>query len=115
RNRSTRFGRDHHFDQIRSLEDYRKQVQIGDYEGLRPYIDRAKNGEANALTDAPVLMFTMTSGSTGEPKLIPVTATTRHNHKELTRLWYYRAYLDHPGFLSAKLRGSVKIGRAHVR
>jgi GH3 auxin-responsive promoter len=107
RNRSTRFGRDHHFDQIRSLEDYRKQVQIGDYEGLRPYIDRAKNGEANALTDAPVLMFTMTSGSTGEPKLIPVTATTRHNHKELTRLWYYRAYLDHPGFLSAKLLGIV--------
>jgi hypothetical protein len=107
RNRSTRFGRDHHFDQIRSLADCRKQVQIGDYEGLRPYVERAKNGEANALTDAPVLMFTLTSGSTGEPKLIPVTETTRNNHRELTRLWYYRAYLDHPGFLSAKLLGIV--------
>jgi hypothetical protein len=107
RNCSTRFGRDHHFDQIHSLADYRKQVQIGDYERLRPYVERAKNGEANVLTDAPVLMFTMTSGSTGEPKLIPVTGTTRDNHRELTRLWYYRAYLDHSGFLSAKLLGIV--------
>jgi GH3 auxin-responsive promoter len=107
RNGSTRFGRDHHFDQIRSLADYRKRVQIGDYEGLRPYVERAKNGEANALTDAPVLMFTVTSGSTGEPKLIPVTETALNNHRELTRLWYYRAYLDHPGFFSAKLLGIV--------
>jgi GH3 auxin-responsive promoter len=107
RNRSTCFGRDHHFDQIRSLADYRKQVQIGDYEGLRPYVERMKNGEANALTDAPVLMFTMTSGTTGEPKLIPVTESTLNNHKELTRLWYYRAYLDHPGFLNGKLLGIV--------
>ena len=107
RNRSTRFGRDHRFDQIRSLGDYRKQVQIGDYERLRRYVERAKNGETNTLTDAPVLMFTMTSGSTGEPKLIPVTATTLDNHRELTRLWYYRAYLDHPGFLKAKLLGVV--------
>jgi hypothetical protein len=107
RNHSTRFGRDHHFDQIRSLSDYRKQVQIDDYERLRPYVEQAKNGEANVLTDAPVLMFTMTSGSTGEPKLIPVTESTLNNHKELTRLWYYRAYLDHPGFLSGKLLGIV--------
>jgi hypothetical protein len=49
----------------------------------------------------------MTSGSTGEPKLIPVTASTKRNHRELTRLWYYRAYLDHPGFLSNKLLGLV--------
>jgi GH3 auxin-responsive promoter len=66
-----------------------------------------KNGEANALTDEPILMFTMTSGSTGAPKLIPVTETTRNNHRELTRLWYYRAYLDHPGLFSAKLLGIV--------
>src|SRR6266508_130990 len=106
-NRETRFGRDHHFDQIRSLADYRKQVQIGDYERLRPYVERAKNGEMNVLTEEPVLMFTMTSGSTGEPKLIPVTKSARDNHRQLTRLWYYRAYSDHPGLLDAKLLGVV--------
>jgi len=107
RNRGTRFGRDHRFDGIRSLNDYRSRVEIGDYERLRPYVERAKHGEPNALTEEPVLMFTMTSGSTGEPKLIPVTKTALDNHRELTRFWYYRAYLDYPGFLSGKLLGVV--------
>ena len=44
---------------------------------MRAYAERAQNGEANVLTAEPVLMFTMTSGSTGQPKLIPVTKTTR--------------------------------------
>jgi len=107
RNRSTRFGRDHRFDIIRSLSDYREQVEIGDYERLRPYIDAAKNGEANALTSEPVLMFTQTSGSTGQPKLIPITESARNNYRLLTRFWYYRAYVDHPECLSGKLLGIV--------
>jgi Enolase C-terminal domain-like/GH3 auxin-responsive promoter len=45
----------------------------GDDERLRPYVERAKNGEGNALTSKPVLMFTQTSGSTGQPKLIPIS------------------------------------------
>ena len=107
RNRPTRFGRDHYFAEIHNLNDYRERVEIGDYGRLRPYVERAKNGEAGALTQEPVLMFTLTSGSTGEPKLIPVTATTKTNHRELTRLWYYRAYTEHPGFMSGKLLGIV--------
>jgi hypothetical protein len=107
RNRSTRFGRDHHFNAIHNLNDYRKQVAIGDYERLRPYVERIKNGESGELTEEAALMFTMTSGSTGEPKLIPVTETTRKNHRELTRLWYYRAYLEHPGFMHGKLLGII--------
>src|SRR5919108_1886528 len=79
RNDATLFGRDHRFDTIDSLTDYRKQVQIGDYERLRAYVERAANGEANALTSGPGLMFTLTSGSTGQPKLIPITESARDN------------------------------------
>ena len=107
RNRATRFGRDHRFDEIRTLGDYRKQVAIEDYERLRPYIERAKDGAAAELTAEPVSMFTVTSGSTGEPKLIPVTATSKKNHRELTRLWYHRACVDHPKLMSGKLLGVV--------
>ncbi len=107
RNRATRFGRDHHFDAIRNLNEYRKQVEIGDYERLRAYVERAQNGEANVLTAEPVLMFTTTSGSTGQPKLIPVTKTTQRNHRQLTRFWYHRALLDHPDLFSGKLLGVV--------
>ena len=107
RNRATRFGLDHRFDAIHSLDDYRNQVAISDYERLRPYVEQAQNGAAGALTAAPVLMFTRTSGSTGEPKLIPVTEATRRNHRQLTRLWYYRALTDHPDLFSGKLLGIV--------
>ncbi|HUF40824.1 MAG TPA: GH3 auxin-responsive promoter family protein [Verrucomicrobiae bacterium] len=107
RNRATRFGRAHNFKSIGSLSDYRNQVAIADYERLRPYIELVKNGETDALTAERVEMFTMTSGSTGEPKLIPVTATTRENHRQLTRLWYYRALVDHPDLFNGKLLGVV--------
>ena len=107
RNRSTQFGKDHRFDAIHSFDDYRRQVTIGDYERLRPYVERAENGASNILTEAPVVMFTKTSGSTGAPKLIPVTETSRANHRRLTRLWYYRAHLDHPKLFSGKLLGVI--------
>lgn len=107
RNRSTAFGVDHRFASIQSLDDYQHQIAVADYERLRPYVERAARGEANVLTEAPVLMFTMTSGSTGAPKLIPVTETSRANHRRLTRLWYYRAYLDHPSLFNGKLLGVI--------
>ena len=111
RNRATAFGKDHGFAAIANLADYRKQVAIGDYERLRPYVERAENGEVRVLTEAPVRMFTLTSGSTGAPKLIPVTETSRANHRQLTRLWYHRADLDHPGLFSGKMLGVVSPAR----
>ncbi len=107
RNRSTRFGREHRFKSIGSLSDYHNQVAIADYERLRPYVELVNKGERHALTAEPIDMFMMTSGSTGEPKLIPVTAKTRENHRQLTRLWYYRALADHPDLFNGKLLGVV--------
>jgi hypothetical protein len=107
RNREARFGRDHRFESIRSLSDYRNQVPLADYERLRSYVELAKNGGSHALTAERVVLFTMTSGSTGEPKLIPITETSRENHRQLTRLWYYRALVDHPDLFNGKLLGVV--------
>lgn len=106
-NQSSAFGRDHGFRAIRTIAEYRKRVPIGDYERFRPYIERATKGENSVLTDEPILMFTLTSGSTGEPKLIPVTKSTRANHARLTRLWYGRAFQDHPGSAAGKVFGLV--------
>ena len=107
RNHGTQFGRDHDFKMIRTLADYRERVAIGDYERLRSYVEGMQNGAASALTAQPVLMFALTSGSTGQPKLIPVTEATRRNHRQLTRLWYHRALVDHPNLFNGKLLGVV--------
>lgn len=107
RNRATLFGREHGFHTIRSVGAYRERVAIGDYERLRPYVERAASGESGALTAERVTTFALTSGSTGQPKLIPVTETTRKHHRQLTRFWYHRALEDHPELFSGKLLGVV--------
>lgn len=107
RHRHTAFGREHGFAHIKTVADYRQQVPIADYERFRPYIDRLRNGEPSILTEDPPLMFTMTSGSTGEPKLIPVTEAARAAHARLTQLWYGRAFSDHPTCAAGKVFGLV--------
>ena len=72
-NRDTEFGRAHHFDEIRSLEDFRKFVPTSAYDDYAGLIERTKNGEKNVLTSAKVLGFSRTSGSSGVPKYIPAT------------------------------------------
>ena len=72
-NQNTEFGRAHHFADIRSLEDFRREVPISTYEDFAPYIERMKNGETDLLTSSEVLGYSRTSGSSGVPKYIPAT------------------------------------------
>ncbi len=73
-NAGTVFGREHGFDRIRTVADFRKAVPIRDYRGLEPWVERAAAGEPGVLSaDDPVVYFT-SSGSTGAHKKIPVTA-----------------------------------------
>ena len=72
-NADTVFGREHGFATIGSAAEYARQVPIRDYETLRPYIGRIMAGETGVLTAEAPFMFTTTSGTTGEPKFIPVT------------------------------------------
>ena len=43
------------------------------YADYEPYIERLANGEQNVLCGEPVVYFSTTSGTTGPPKMIPVT------------------------------------------
>jgi len=75
RHERTAFGRDHNFGKIRSYEGFKSAVPVGSYETLQPYIDRVLRGETTALLPPgeQVMMFSLTSGTTGRPKHIPVT------------------------------------------
>jgi hypothetical protein len=67
------FGKTHHFAKLRSIEDYQRAVPIRDYEGFRAEVDRIVAGEQNVLTADPIKRFFLTSGSTSQPKHVPVT------------------------------------------
>ena len=73
-NRGTAFGRQHGFANRATVTDYRAAVPVGDYERFRPWIDRMREGEHDVLSVDQPYMFTLTSGTTGQPKSIRSTA-----------------------------------------
>jgi hypothetical protein len=69
----TGFGRDHHFGALKSYEDFKANVPIRDYEGLKPYINRIIAGELNVLWPGKPNYFCKTSGTTSGIKYIPIS------------------------------------------
>ncbi len=103
RNARTAFGRAHGFGGIRTVAEYRTAVPLRDYEGFRPYVDRIVAGESAVLTAEPVTAFATTSGTTGAPKLVPVTASWLARMAAGVRLWMLRAQRDHPALLDGAI------------
>ncbi len=93
----TAFGRDHHFDTIRTPDDFRRQLPVAEYDYFEPYIARVRRGETNALlADPKVYMFALTSGTTATRKYIPVTDSYLDDYRRGWNLWGLRAFQDHP-------------------
>ncbi len=70
---NTAFGKDHHFSKINNYEDFKAQIPVRDYEDLKPYVERVKNGEKDVLWKGSPLYFAKTSGTTSGAKYIPLT------------------------------------------
>ena len=81
----TRFGIDHHFSEIKSFQDFARQVPIRDYEELRPYVDRVVKGEEDILWKGKPIYFAKTSGTTSGAKYIPLTKESMPFHIEAAR------------------------------
>lgn len=69
----TLFGREHDFENIRSVKDFQDRVPVADYEDLKPYIERVKKGQANILWTETPEYFAKTSGTTSGSKYIPIS------------------------------------------
>jgi hypothetical protein len=114
-NADTTFGRQHGFASTHSPAAFARRVPIRGFEALRPYVARILVGESRVLTIEDPFMFAATSGTTGEPKLIPVTASAARATAALMRLWTVHALRDHPTLLDHRvltLVGPAVEGRA---
>jgi GH3 auxin-responsive promoter len=122
--KNTQFGIDHHFDQIKTLDDFAKNVPVRDYEGLKSYIDKVVKGEENILWKGKPLYFAKTSGTTSGAKYIPLTKESMPFHIEAARnaILHYIHETGNADFVDGKmifLQGSpileekngVKLGR----
>lgn len=80
RAKNTQFGRDHSFADINSYEDFKSNVPVRDYEGLRPYVDKIIAGKSDILWPGKPKYFGKTSGTTSGVKYIPLTHNSMPNH-----------------------------------
>ncbi len=80
RAKSTKFGRDHGFSEIRTVEDYRQAVSIREYEDFKPYIQLIKDGVPDVLWPGRPKYLCKTSGTTSGAKYIPITNESVGNH-----------------------------------
>jgi hypothetical protein len=83
--KQTAFGRDHHFDQIKTYEDFKRLVPVRDYEELTPYIKRVIEGEESVLWPGKPAYLTKTSGTTSGVKYIPISKESMPEHIKAAR------------------------------
>ena len=77
---ATAFGRDHGFSKIRTYEDFINAVPVRDYEDLKHYVERIKNGEKDVLWPGVPAYFAKTSGTTSGVKYIPMSKESTPLH-----------------------------------
>lgn len=122
--KQSRFGKDHHFESIKTHQDYINQVPVRDYEGLKNYIDEVVEGKEDILWPGKPLYFAKTSGTTSGAKYIPLTKESMPYHINAARnaLLSYINETGDASFVSGKmifLQGSpilqekngIKLGR----
>jgi hypothetical protein len=92
READTVFGRKHSFARIHSYEEYRHALPIHSYEDLRPYIEEQDRCREPVLTVEQPMQFVQTSGTTGQPKYIPICPSTQTCIVNYQRLFTYAQY-----------------------
>ena len=109
--KDTVFGKEHHFDEILSASTdselfamYQHLVPVNDYEALRPYVERHKNGETGILFPGRPEMYATTSGTTSAPKWVPMTRKyLRDVYGKMSNVWVWNFIKHRKMALSGKV------------
>ncbi len=108
--KDSEWGKAHNFAEILEAKTadelyarWQKNVPPQDYEDLRPFVERHKNGEANVLFPGKPMMYATTSGTTKEPKWVPITNEYYSNvYSKMTHLWLYSFMMHRPKVFEGK-------------
>lgn len=103
--KNTQFGIDHNFSRIRNYSDFKNNIPIRDYEGIKVYIERIKSGNSDVLWPGKPLYFAKTSGTTSGTKYIPISHESIDYHISSTRnmLLHYIHHHGNADFLNGKM------------
>ena len=72
RNKNCELGKKYNFKEIKTIEDYQKNVPLSTYDDYEPLVERMiHNREKNIMFSGPNIRYCSSSGSVGKPKILP--------------------------------------------
>ena len=113
--KDSEYGKEHDFEYILGAGDdaelyrrYQEKVRPNDYEDLRPYVEKHKNGGSDILFPGKPLMYATTSGTTSEPKWIPITKRYLDDvYGKMTKVWLFNFIKNRHKVFSGKILSIV--------
>lgn len=103
--KGTEYGKSVGLDKVTNYEEFKQAFSIQDYEQMRPWIDKIKEGKHNVLWKGKPIYLAKTSGTTSGTKYIPITKDSIPNHINTARnaLLCYMAETGNTRFADGKL------------
>lgn len=86
------FAQDHGLARHSSVADLQKNVPLRNYDDFQGYIEKIAAGQTNVLSNEPVRMFELTSGSSSASKLIPYTSSLQKSFNRALHPWLIDLY-----------------------
>lgn len=102
--KDSEWGKNHNYAEILTaktadelFKKWQENVKPTDYEDIREFVERHKHGEENVLFPGKPMMYATTSGTTKEPKWIPITDQYYNNaYSKMTKLWLHSFQMHRP-------------------
>lgn len=99
----TELGRSYNVSPPMDADAFRAVVPICDYESFRPFIEREVAGDLGVIRKDRPSGFTLTSGTTAAPKLLPVYAATLKLHRRALSYMMYQGLKNKPDIWDGRL------------
>lgn len=97
-NGESHFAREHRLHEVAAPEDLARRLPVTCYEDYADHIEQMKSGDHRALLgeDNPLLMFSLSSGTTSKSKFVPITRQFLRDYRRGWQVWGIRMFDAHP-------------------
>ncbi len=98
-NAGSRFSAAHRLHEVHTPAELRGRLPIAGFDAFAPWVDELKVGRFDALLGPrnPLLMFSLSSGTTSESKYIPITRPFLDDYRRGWQIWGIHTLDDHSG------------------
>ncbi|MHA1307887.1 MAG: GH3 family domain-containing protein [Candidatus Heimdallarchaeota archaeon] len=95
-NKDTVFGQIHNFSSINNIRSYQKHVAVGCFTEKKEYFEHSQESDF-VLSKEPVIHWVQSSGTTGTPKILPMTDEGLKQWSAGSSRQFYAFLCDEPG------------------